>query len=190
MAGIIPIVQKEDPVLRREAAPVPAALIPSEKIRGVIADMKSALASQPDGVAIAAPQIGAPLRIFIVSGKILGRLRSKKRATESAPERDAVFINPTIKKISKKNLFMEEGCLSVRYLYGRVKRATRATVAAKDEQGKPFERGGSGILAQIFQHELDHLDGVLFTDKAIDVHELSPEEWGEAQKKEEEGQNG
>ena len=68
----------------------------------------------------------------------------------------------------------EEGCLSVRYLYGKVKRSVKATIEAYDENGKRHTFGASGLLAQIFQHEMDHLSGVLFTDTAIDVEEIIP----------------
>ncbi len=88
---------------------------------------------------------------------------------------DMVFINPKIIKISKETEEMEEGCLSVRYLYGKVKRSKKAMVEAYDENGKRFKKGGSGILAQIFQHETDHLDGILFIDKATGLQDLPPE---------------
>ena len=68
---------------------------------------------------------------------------------------------------------MEEGCLSVRDYYGKIKRSTKATVRAYDENGNPFERGGSRLLAQIFQHEIDHLNGTLFTDSAKDVQKIT-----------------
>ena len=87
-----------------------------------------------------------------------------------------VFINPVVTKISKDKAWLEEGCLSVRYKYGKIERAVKATVAALDENGKKFTRGGSGLLAQIFQHETDHLEGVLFIDKAIDVKDILPKE--------------
>ena len=70
---------------------------------------------------------------------------------------------------------MPEGCLSVRWLYGKVSRAEKARVRAYDETGKLFEMGGSGLLAQVFQHETDHLNGVLFVDTAIDIEDLPPE---------------
>lgn len=160
------IVQKDNPVLREKALEVPVEQISSPKIRKILEDMKSALASQDDGVAIAAPQIGAPLRIFVVSGKAFREDFGEK------PDKDMVFINPVISKLSREKEEMEEGCLSVRYLYGKVKRAKKATVRAYDEEGKIFERGGSGLMAQIFQHETDHLDGILFTDHAKEVYEL------------------
>jgi peptide deformylase len=70
---------------------------------------------------------------------------------------------------------MPEGCLSVRWLYGDVERSTQATVTAYDEHGESFVRGASGLLAQIFQHEIDHLDGILFIDKAHNLEEVTPE---------------
>ncbi len=71
---------------------------------------------------------------------------------------------------------MDEGCLSVRGIYGKTYRYNRATVRAQDENGVTFVRGGGGLLAQIFQHETDHLEGILFTDHAIDLYEFYPDE--------------
>ena len=77
---------------------------------------------------------------------------------------------------------MEEGCLSVRWLYGKVRRSSKATINAYDEHGKKIVRGASGLLAQIFQHECDHLDGTLFIDKAKELWEMSEEEIAEMEK--------
>jgi peptide deformylase len=77
-------------------------------------------------------------------------------------------------RLSKEKEEMEEGCLSVRYLYGKIERSKKARVKAFDEKGKRFEIGGSGLLAQIFQHETDHLEGKLFIDNATDVHDMPP----------------
>lgn len=168
------IVQKDAAVLRQVAADVPIEEIASERIRGIIKSMKKALASQDDGVAIAAPQIGEPLRIFVVSGKVIELIKSTEGKDET--HEDQVYINPTITKASKERQMVEEGCLSVRWLYGKVSRARKATVEAYDENGKRVVKGGSGLMAQIFQHEIDHLNGVLFTDKAVDVVDIPPEE--------------
>lgn len=70
---------------------------------------------------------------------------------------------------------MPEGCLSIRWLYGNTVRSTKATIKAYDERGKIFTRGGSGLLAQIFQHETDHLNGVLFIDTAEDIEDIPPD---------------
>lgn len=171
MKDIIQYTEDEKDVLRGIAKEVPASDVQSEPVQDVINRMKDALRAQDDGVAIAAPQIGEPLRIFVVSGKIF----DIDVPTDEQGHEDLVFINPKITKLSRKMEEMEEGCLSVRWLYGKVDRYQKATVEALDEKGQKFTRGGSGLLAQIFQHETDHLDGVLFIDKARDVHEYEPD---------------
>ncbi len=173
---MIEIVQDGHPVLRQIAAPVPVADITKLKIKKIIADMKKSLATQDDGVAIAAPQIGVSFRIFVVSGKVFDEdfIRGKKK--ESIQHGDLAFINPVFLKMSRDRKLLSEGCLSVRPLYGKVRRSTRATVEAYNEQGEKFTMDGSGLLAHIFQHETDHLDGILFIDKAKDIHESTPEE--------------
>jgi peptide deformylase len=136
------------------------------------------MSSQKDGVAIAAPQIGVPLQIFMVSGTLLKKADRKYAGDES----NLVFINPRITKLSKEKKTMEEGCLSVRWLYGKVPRSTRSSIIALDLKGHKISRGASGLLAQIFQHECDHLNGILFTDKADEVWEMSEEEIAELKK--------
>lgn len=183
---MIPIVQKEDPILRAIAKPVTPDMFGSSTIKKILRDMKSALKSQDDGVAIAAPQIGVSLRIFVVSGRVFEMLypdneqvsdetsSSAKSVKKAKKYPDMVFINPEILKLSKEQEEMEEGCLSVRYLYGKIRRSKKAKVRAQNEKGEIFEVGGSGLLAQIFQHETDHLDGHLFIDNATDVHDTPP----------------
>ena len=169
---IVKIVDKNEPVLREKAKVIPISEIKSEKIQKIIQNMKDALDTQEDGVAIAAPQIAENLRMFVISEKILqeySRKTGKKTETDKI-----VFINPEIVFSSKRKEFMEEGCLSVRYLYGKVKRSIKATIKAYDENGENFERTATGLLAQIFQHEVDHLNGILFIDNAIDVVDMPP----------------
>lgn len=173
------IVQREQPVLREVARSIPIEEISSSKIQGIIKDMSLAMAEQKDGIAIAAPQIGVNLRIFVVSGKLLSQVDRSYKGKDS----DLVFINPEIIKLSKEKKDVEEGCLSVRWLYGKVRRSVRATLTAYNEKGEKLERGASGILAQIFQHEVDHLNGILFTDKAKETWEMTEEEIKEIQKK-------
>ena len=173
------IVQNGDLVLRAMAKVVPTAEIDSKKIKRVIADMKVALSKEPDGVAIAAPQIGESLRIFVVAGRVFA-LRTNEEDPEKIMDQklypDKAFINPQIIKRSKKERELLEGCLSVRHIYGKIKRSEKATVKAQDEDGKVFTQTGSGLLAEIFQHEIDHLDGILFIDKAKELRELHPED--------------
>ncbi len=161
------IVQKENKVLREIAAEVPADFFNSKKLLKLIKDMNVALAEQEDGVAIAAPQIDISLRVFTVSPRIHEILKKN--------DIPLTYINPVITKISKDKKAMEEGCLSVRWLYGKVRRASRVSIEAYDESGNKFSRGASGLLAQIFQHEVDHLNGILFIDNAKEIRELKPE---------------
>ena len=148
--------------------------------------MSMALKSQNDGVAIAAPQIGYSLSIFVVSGKIFHKDFIKGGETPT-PEgvgvpiksvgkkiKDLVFINPKISKLSHEKDWLPEGCLSVRWLYGKTFRSKKVTITAYDENGKKFARGASGLLAQIFQHETDHLNGILFIDHAKEIKEELP----------------
>ena len=166
------ILQRDEPLLRQKALEIPIKEIGTTRVQKIIEKMKKALATQDDGVAIAAPQIGESVRIFVISGKVFAMEKNDENHSNYS---DMVFVNPKIIKLSKEVGPMEEGCLSVRYLYGKVQRSKKAMVEAYDENGKKFKKGGSGILAQIFQHETDHLDGILFIDKAVDLQDLPPE---------------
>lgn len=158
------IVQEGTEVLRQTAPEVPLADISSSEIQTLIQDMRDTLSDCADGVGLAAPQIGVSKRIFIVSGRVL--------AEEDAPTPEPmVFINPTIEKNSRTTSRLEEGCLSVRGKYGYITRHDKTRVRAYDEHGKPFTYSGTGLLAEIFQHEVDHLNGILYIDKATDLHE-------------------
>jgi len=175
---MVKIVQQKDPVLRKTVKLVDRHEISSPRIQKIIADMKEALTTQEDGVAIAAPQIGVSLSIFVMSGKAVLYENAKKHGAENVEKAippDVVFINPEIIKISKKKISVPEGCLSVRWLYGKTLRAEKTRVQAYNEQGKLFEYGGSGLIAQIFQHETDHLKGILFIDHATDIQDMPPE---------------
>ena len=173
------ILQQKEKVLRKIAHEVRVVDIKTKKIQSILREMSEALRSQNDGVAIAAPQIGYSLRIFVVSGKIFAENFGKAPDPDLPPvkqklNKDLIFINPKISKLSREKDWVPEGCLSVRWLYGKTFRSTKATVTAYDEKGKKFTRGASGLLAQIFQHETDHLNGILFIDNAKDVKEELP----------------
>jgi len=177
------ILQKDAPVLRKKAAEVPLSKIRSAEIQKLLKNMAAALNMQDDGVALAAPQIGAPFRIFIVAKAVLKmpaqteeRARMEDRRKLKQEQGYLPFINPVITKLSREKATLDEGCLSVRPLYGKIRRSKKAAIRAYDERGNLFERGASGLLAQIFQHETDHLEGILFTDKATEVKEMRQEQ--------------
>lgn len=169
------ILQSGNPVLREVSSVISAEKIKTPAIKKIILDLKSAIDSQSDAAAISAVQIGKPIRLFIVSKKVFGAdLENPQKINTKS---DLIFINPKIIKVSKSKQLLEEGCLSVRYVYGKVLRPEKVTIEACDENGKKFSRGFSGLLAQIVQHENDHLNGVLFTDKAVDIQKISQEEY-------------
>jgi len=152
------ILPAKDPFLRQVAKPV--AII-DKKILEVIKDLKDTLAVQkdPEGVGLAAPQIGKNLRIFYLSYK----------------GRSEVFINPEILYKAPEKLISEEenekimeGCLSLPYYYGSLLRSPEVKLKYTNESGLEKIRKISGFPAQIVQHEVDHLNGVLFVDKLLE----------------------
>jgi peptide deformylase len=140
-----------DPVLRVKAADVTAF---DDSLRSLVADMFETMKAYR-GVGLAAPQVGVSQRIFVVELPL--------DEDNDRRERFAV-INPTIDQRAGKES-AEEGCLSMPGVYEDVSRADSLRLRAFDEHGKPFEREIRGYLARAIQHENDHLDGVLFTDR-------------------------
>lgn len=190
MRTILP--EEDNPVLRGKAQDIPVADIGSAPIADLIAQMKELLSKEEYGVALAAPQVGEPLKLFIVSGRALardarnapdepspeGQAEQAQDADETEPPAlpDQVYINPVMVKMSRGKKEKHEGCLSVRGKWGMVPRAQKATVRAYDENGRLFTRGASGFLAHVFQHEMDHLQGILYTDKASALYDDAQKE--------------
>ncbi len=173
-----PIVQIGAPVLRKKAEAVSKKELGSRKLASLVAKMKKALADEQYGVAIAAPQVGSSLRLFVVAGRVFHE-DSEEEHDEAHTHEDRVYLNPEITRASRRKKEMSEGCLSVRGQYGTVPRHEKVTLKALDEHGKPVLVHASGLLAHIFQHEVDHLEGILFVDKAS-----STEPWEEFKKRE------
>lgn len=188
MRSILP--ESENPALREIAREIPIADIRSARITKLITEMKALLAKEKYGVALAAPQVGEPIKLFIVSGRALLRQAQDKSSRhprsdydqdESGPDLsraetgDQVYINPVVLKMSRTKKEKHEGCLSIRGKWGIALRAEKASVRAYDEHGVAFTRGASGFLAHVFQHEMDHLEGILYTDKAIALYDDKPD---------------
>ena len=177
------IVSKDEPVLRRTAEEIPLNEIVGVRVRTLITEMKKLLAKEEYGVALAAPQVGESLRLFVVAGSAVSNRDTTSakrdihesslaaRSSKLEAARDQVYINPVLTKVSRAKKEKHEGCLSVRGKWGMVPRAEKATITAYDEQGKKFTRGASGLLAHIFQHEMDHLNGILYIDKATELYD-------------------
>ncbi|MBU6491085.1 peptide deformylase [Patescibacteria group bacterium] len=161
------IVQDGAEVLREVAAPVPEDLFGSTELAQLIASMAEALDGEKEGVALAAPQIGVSYRLFIVRKDRTLPVHPSSASQEAHPVPEVeTYVNPEIVKTSRKRSAADEGCLSVRGIYGTTLRHERVTVRARRIDGSAFERGAGGLLAQIFEHEIDHLNGVLFIDHA------------------------
>jgi peptide deformylase len=160
------IVQEKEPVLRARAEELSPKKIASSESQNLVDSMLLTLAAEKMGAALAAPQVGHSVRLFVVSGEMLNR---KGEADDTVPK-PLVCINPEIIKRSKEAKMLHEGCLSVRGWWGYIERSDKVTMRALDRHGKEFTRGASGLLAQIFQHEIDHLDGKLYIDRAEDMH--------------------
>ena len=138
-----------DPVLRRKAEPVREV---TPAIRALIEGMYAVMYGAK-GLGLAAPQVGVSQRVFVLDVEDADGQRLKR-----------AFINPVLKEKSG-SMVGEEGCLSIPGLYADVKRHARVVLEATDETGQPFRVEGTGLLARALQHELDHLDGVLFVDR-------------------------
>ncbi|MBI2610502.1 peptide deformylase [Candidatus Kaiserbacteria bacterium] len=186
MRTILPA--SKNSALRKKAQEIPPSEITGKRTQRLIKEMKTLLAKEEHGVALAAPQVGESLRLFIISGRALLRqaqdklpahpsreyLQSEQSTDLSrAQSRDQVYINPELIKMSRGRREKHEGCLSVRGKWGMVPRAEKATIRAYNERGSRFTRGASGFLAHIFQHEMDHLEGILYTDKAMHLYDES-----------------
>jgi methionyl-tRNA formyltransferase len=166
------VVQDGAPVLREIAKPVPEELFGSDELNTLIRDMSESLDAFPEGVALAAPQIGVSYRLFIVRVDRTLPPSEEKDAPVPPPEVVA-YVNPEIVKTSRKREKMDEGCLSVNGVYGTTMRHERVTIKARQPDGSHLSRGAGGLMAQIFEHEIDHLNGILFTDHAEHLVQLS-----------------
>jgi peptide deformylase len=147
------------PTLRKKAHPI--AEVDSE-IQTLIDEMVESM-REDKGVGLAAPQVNVSRRVITVE--------YGSEEDPSIPPTLYVIINPEITNTSTETVLGVEGCLSIPGLVGEVERSTSVTVEGLNRRGEPIKMKASGWLARIFQHEIDHLDGVLFTDKALEVWE-------------------
>lgn len=155
------IVTLPDPVLRRKAHNITNF---DKNLQVLIDDMVETMQDAP-GVGLAAPQIGLSDRLIVVQYFE----REEDEEIEDAPQKIWAVINPEIVKKSEETIMGVEGCLSIPGLVGEVERSTEILVKGLNRYGKPMKVKAKGWLARIFQHEVDHLNGVLFTDLATRV---------------------
>ena len=128
----IEILQIGNPVLREVSSAVPTTKIKTSELKKLISLLKGAIDGQSDAAAISAVQVGKPIRLFIISKKIFGI--DPENPKEVKVKNDLICINPKIVKFSKTKQLLEEGCLSVRYVYGKVLRPEKVTIEAYEKK--------------------------------------------------------
>ncbi len=160
MATLVP---ENHPALHAMAEEITPEEFTDGTVKKIVRELRQAIKTyKVDGftaVAIAAPQIGISKRVFLIE--------DQSNDEDRLPT--VIAINPHFTKLSKKTRLAGEGCLSIPDQYGLVRRSTNVTLEAYDETGAKYSRGAGGLLAQIMQHEYDHLDGILFTERAEKV---------------------
>jgi peptide deformylase len=162
---IKPVVQDPDPTLHKEAEPI--LNIKTARLSALIADMKATLVKE-DGLGLAAPQIGISKSIFVIPQEYAPEVRTLWAPLSFfKPLHPTVFINPHLSHYSAEEEKLQEGCLSVSGVFKKTTRAYEVTLRARDERGRRFKIKASGLLARIFQHETDHLRGVLFFERIV-----------------------
>jgi peptide deformylase len=151
---VLPIRIAGDPVLHSPAAPVETF---DDELRRLVDDLRETMAAAP-GVGLAAPQVGVPLRVFVWSWEDDDEVRHEGTAVNPR-----LWVAPmTLDELGEHE---EEGCLSIPGERFALRRSAAAILEAVDVDGEPFEVRAEGWLARIFQHEYDHLDGILYADR-------------------------
>jgi peptide deformylase len=134
-----------------------------KEMSDLIAHMKQVM-KRENGVGLSANQIGLPYRLFV----------AQVYDTQGNSKFYAV-LNPKLEKTSRETITHEEGCLSIPGLFGNVPRSQSVTISGYDKNGKRLKMKAWGLLARVFQHEIDHLDGKLFTDRTKETFEIKNE---------------
>src|SRR5512140_2180960 len=167
------IVTLPDPVLRRKARPVSDF---DKKLQTLIDDMIETMRDAP-GVGLAAPQVGISERLIVIE-------YAEPPEDEEDEEKEVkpklyVMANPEIVKASEETALGVEGCLSIPGLVGEVERFSTIQVKGLNRRGQPMKVKAEGWLARIFQHEIDHINGVVFPDRATRLWKPEPDEEGD-----------
>ncbi len=155
------IVRHPNPILRQKAQEVTDF---GRALQQLIDDMFDTL-RYASGVGLAAPQVNVPLRVLVV----------EYAHDEGAPPERYALVNPRLVYVSPETELGTEGCLSIPGVFGEVERARSIIIKGQDRYGEPVTIRAHGWLARIFQHEIDHLNGVLFIDKALRIWREEPE---------------
>ncbi len=169
------IITPQNPVLRKKARKV--TKFDDPKLQALIDDMVATLIEAP-GVGLAAPQVAANQRLIVV------RLPDDEQAKQEYGEEAGVLhivVNPEIIRASREMVDGIEACLSIPGYFGSVERHVAITVRGQDRDGKPIRIKAQDWLARVFQHEIDHLDGVLYIDRATEIWRATQHDQAEAE---------
>jgi peptide deformylase len=169
------IVTLPEPVLRRKAKPITKF---DKNLQTLIDDMIETMREAP-GVGLAAPQVDISEQLIVVEYSEDDGEEDDTEETEVRPPKPKklyVMINPEIVKASEEKVMGVEGCLSIPGIQGEVERHEAIQIKGLNRFGKPQKLKVDGWMARIFQHEIDHLNGVLFTDLATRLWKFQPEE--------------
>jgi peptide deformylase len=161
--GIRKIITLPDPVLRKKARKITGF---GPELQTLIDDMVETMREAP-GVGLAAPQIGVSSRLIVVE--------FGDEEDEEAPKKLYTVINPEIVRASSETVPAVEGCLSIPEMVGNVERFESVTIRGLNRRGQPVKIKANGWLARIFQHEIDHLEGILFVDRTDEVWKVEQE---------------
>ena len=156
--AVRPVLRLGDARLRCRSAPV--GQLDTPELHGLVSDLRDTMAAC-DGAGLAAPQIGVPLRVVIYG------ITANPRYPEAPPIPETVLVNPRLTPLGEEEQLGWEGCLSVPGLRGEVRRWRRLRLEAFGPGGESIERDVEGFHARVVQHECDHLDGLMFTDRLL-----------------------
>lgn len=177
------VIDVKDPTLRQKSKVVGKI---DKKVKELVNDMLDTLQSQkdPEGVGLAAPQIGKNLKIFVMDYNGKKRVVINPEVLE-VKEKAKIETKPSRGKKKRKSKKILEGCLSLPNYYGPIKRSQSIKISYQDLEGKKIVEEFNGFFAQIVQHEIDHLNGVLFIDRILEqkapLYKFSGDDWEEVE---------
>lgn len=164
---VLEIREMGDPVLREVAREVTPEELASAEVQGLIDDMVETMRAA-NGAGLAAPQVGVPLRIAVIEVR-----EGNPRYPYKPPIPLTVIVNPELTPLGDATFATNEGCLSMPNVRGDLERFENVGVRYLDREGEMHEEERRGLTAGTFQHEVDHLDGILFVDRMVDLRSLS-----------------
>ena len=155
--------KKEAKFLGKKTKLADVAKLSQTEIRALVQEMRITM-KQADGIGLSANQVGIDMELFV----------AQVAAQQNGKNKFYVVANPEIIKVSEETVRIEEGCLSVPGSFGMVERPEKITIKGYDLKGKKITIKAWGMLARVFQHEIDHLKGHLFIEKAEELHDVKP----------------